>query len=144
MIMLTVLGFIDLVDACSDFSLSVKAIGFLNRMDHSPSDSVILRVLKLEKEIFWAENSHLSADQIQDEWAIRNAKLEKGLNSVLGPAAPIKGHHLVFEALPSPGSQLAVPSPALLVANTRGSFVWQSVLIEMAFATNSGLGFFIR
>lgn len=62
-------------------------------MQTLPSDSVVLNALTLEKEIFWTEHSYLLPEQIQLQWANKNAKL----TSLLGPAAPTERFDLTSE-----------------------------------------------
>lgn len=99
-------------------------------MNHQPSNSIILSTLKLDKEFFWKENTHLPPDQVQQQWAIRNAQLEQELSSVLGPTAPIQGHNLAPETVPSPGLQQVPLLPPALVAIKGVNSVWRSTQAE--------------
>lgn len=109
-------------------SQPIERVLRLGTMEDQRSSSVYLRTLKLEKEIFWAENRHCSPEQIQQLWTIRNKEVERELLSFLAPTDPIQDNHRTAENLMRPSSQpLTAPPPAYPAMTTSGS-VCQPIL----------------
>ncbi len=77
--------------------LDTRASSFASscRRDKHPSASAMAisaahaqmaKILEMEKETHWLENTHLTPDEIQRQWAIKSAPL----TAVLGVAAPAR------------------------------------------------------
>lgn len=101
--------------------ISQETQGPKHMMQNLASDSIVLKTLRLEKEIFWTEHNLLPPDHIQHLWAAKNASLTSGLSSVLGPAAPTERFDLTSEPR---------HIPQLTPNMTRAQSVWLSALFS--------------
>ena len=85
-------------------------------MEDLPNESLLVKTVRMMKETFWLENSHLRQKEIMRLWTSQNFQAE--LNSVLGPDAPTERVDLTLDPL-----QVPTP-PQLTQIMSRAQSVW--------------------